>query len=87
MRSASEIKEKALQLGYSACGIIPAVAFDDYKKALEERIKSFPESAEFYKKQYNRITPPEGAKSIIVALRGYNHYKVPESLKPHIGYV
>jgi len=80
-----KIKEKALQLGYSGCGIIPAAIFEEYYKALDERIESFPESKEFYDSQYGRGTPPDGSKSIIVCVRGYNHYKIPEKLGKHIG--
>ena len=85
MCDSSQIKEKALQLGYSSCGIIPAMAFEEYRQALEQRIESFPESKEFYEKQFSRVTPPSDAKSIIVCVRGYNHYKIPDSLKSHIG--
>lgn len=85
MFDSTKIKEKALQLGYSACGIIPAIVFEEYQQSLAQRIKSFPWSKDFYEKQFNRITPPKDAKSIIVCVRGYNHYKIPDSLKPHIG--
>jgi len=82
---ATRIKEKASQLGFSGCGIIPAAIFDEYLKALDERIESFPGSKEFYESQRGRGTPPVEGKSIIVCVRGYNQYIVPEKLGKHVG--
>ncbi|MCL2378803.1 MAG: hypothetical protein FWC77_06730 [Defluviitaleaceae bacterium] len=81
----NKIKEKAVQLGYSGCGIIPAEIFEEYNKSLDERAKSFPESKEFYESQAGRAVPPANSKSIIVCVRGYNHYKIPPKLEKHIG--
>ncbi|MDR1804318.1 MAG: hypothetical protein LBQ94_12015 [Treponema sp.] len=78
---ASDIKQKALQLGYMACGVIPVSAVKEYTHFLDERVKSFPQSKELYeplRKQANHLL--EAAKSIIVCTRRYNKYKVPESL-------
>ena len=83
--SATSIKEKALQLGYSGCGIIPATTFEEYHKALDERIQNFPESKERYETLSAMANPPEGAKSIIVCIRGYSQYIIPDSIKKHIG--
>jgi len=85
MISAANIKEKALQLGYSRCGIIPAAVFEEYHKALDERSQTFPESKERYEALSTMVNPPDGAKSIIVCVRGYSHYKIPETIKKHIG--
>jgi len=75
-----EIKSKALQLGFTSCGVIPAAAFDEYEDYLNERVKSFPESLELYEPLYGSIQPPAAGKSIIVCTRRYNRYKVPEGL-------
>ena len=75
-----KIKRKALKLGYLACGIIPASDFPEYSESLDERVKSFPESAEFYKPLYEMAGRPEGAKSIVICTRRYNNYKIPDSL-------
>jgi epoxyqueuosine reductase len=82
-----DIKQKALQLGYIACGVIPVSAIKEYTQQLEERVKSFPESKELYEQLYSNANPPETAKSIIVCTRRYNRYKVPESLIGLIGKV
>jgi len=78
---ATDIKQKAMQLGYASCGIIPAVAFDEYKRHLDERTRIFPESKKHYEHMYGFVKLPESAKSIIVCLQRINRYKVPGSLK------
>jgi len=80
-----QIKEKALLLGFSSCGIIPAEPFHEYKKALDERIKTFPESENIYASLYDLVNPPADGKSIIVCISGYSHYKVPESMAKYVG--
>ena len=82
-----DIKQKALQLGYIACGVIPVSAIKEYTRQLDERVKSFPESKELYEQLYNNANPPETAKSIIVCTRRYSKYKVPGSLIGLIGKV
>ena len=79
--SVSDVKKKALQLGYSSCGIIPAKAFDEYAQYLDWRVKKFPGSKKFYERLYSFVTPNESAKSIIVCVGGITEYKVPDSLK------
>jgi epoxyqueuosine reductase len=83
--SAAAIKEKALQLGFDGCGIIPATTFDEYYKALDQRGEAFPESKERYEALRAMGAPPDGAKSIIVCVLGYNHYKIPHAIKNRIG--
>ena len=83
--TSEQIKEKALSLGYSACGIIPAEPFAEYKKALDERIAAFPQSKSSYKPLYGFVDPPESGKSIIVCIVGFNKYKVPRELAQYAG--
>ena len=83
--TAKQIKEKALQLGYTSCGIIPAEPFEEYRKSLDERIAAFPQSEEYYKPLYGMVNPPEGSKSIIVCTMGCTQYKIPEVLSKYIG--
>ena len=82
---AQDIKHMALQLGYTACGIIPSVSFDEYKQYLDERVNSFPESKKLYKPLYGLVKPPENSKSIIVCTWRYNRYKMPDHLDGVIG--
>ena len=85
--SSREIKQRALQLGYLACGIIPSNLFDEYKEYLDERVKAFPESRELYEFLYGNVRQPENAKSIVVCTQRYNKYKVPEKLAGLFGKV
>ena len=79
------IKEKALQVGYTACGIIPAKPFEEYRKSLDERIAAYPQSKKAYDDLAGLVNPPEGAKSIIVCVLGYSQYKTPKSLAKSMG--
>lgn len=81
----SEIKHKALQLGYLACGVLPANVFEEYTKHLDARVRSFPGSEALYEPFYDFAHPPDGAKSVIVCTRRYNGYKMPENLDGRIG--
>ena len=79
------IKNRAKELGFLGCGIIPAVAFNEYTRYLDERVKTFPESEGMYKPLYANANPIDNAKSIIVCTRAYNNYKIPDSLGTRIG--
>ena len=83
--TAAEIKRKALEMGYIACGIIPANAFDEYTQALDERGETFPASKEKYASFYAMAKQAEPAKSVIVCTQRYNKYSIPESLSRTIG--
>ena len=83
--STSEIKHKALQLGYLACRVIPANIFDEFSQRLDERVELFPESKELYKPLYSLARSQEGAQSVIVCTKRYNKYKTPDSLSGLIG--
>ena len=79
-----KIKQKAIEIGYLACGIIPTNAFDEYTQALDERIKEFPESEELYKEFYGFVNQPLEGKSVIVCTQRFNNYKPVESLEGRI---
>ena len=83
--STMEIKRKATQLGFLACGIIPSIAFDEYTQSLDDRLKAFPESKELYEPFYGFAAKNEAAKSIIVCTQRYNRYKIPENFNGVIG--
>ena len=83
--SSLEIKQRALDLGFLACGIIPTNIFHEFSHYLDERVKSFPQSKEFYKPMYDKAHQPENAKTIIVCTKRYNQYRVPDSLQGLIG--
>ena len=81
----AKIKQGAIKSGYSACGVIAASAFSEYIEYLDKRINSFPGSEELYRPLFSLAVQPENAESIIVCIRGYNRYSIPESLKGMIG--
>ncbi|MCL2007577.1 MAG: hypothetical protein FWG77_05775 [Treponema sp.] len=85
--SSKQIKEKANELGFLACGVIKANIFDDYKENLDKRIKSFPNSAKLHESLFNIVKQGDDAKSIIVFTQRHNMYKVPASLNNVIGKV
>jgi len=83
--NSTEIKKKALELGFADCGIIPAINFDEYKQSLDARIKAFPEAKEHYEELYGLVNPPKEAKSIIVCIIRLNKYKIPSCFDGKIG--
>jgi len=82
---ADKIKNKAAALGYSGCGIIPSDVFSDHEKYLNARADKFPGSKNLYEPLYEFIKPPDECRSIIVCVRGFTKYRLPESLNGRIG--
>ncbi|MCL2820160.1 MAG: hypothetical protein FWD38_04930 [Oscillospiraceae bacterium] len=80
-----KIKVKAEELGYTACGIIPAGSFTEFLTEIEKRSEMFPKTKEFYDIFRGMSTPPEGAESIVVCTQRMNKYRVPKELEPLYG--
>ena len=82
------IRDKALEMGYEACGIIKISAMSGFEQKLNERIERIPEANPMYQ-NYHRFAHPEAtypwAKSIIVCVRSHGKYKVPNNLEGLIG--
>lgn len=81
---ASQIKNAALNMGYEKCGIIKISAMSGYEEKLNERIKRVPEVKPYYKGFYRFAHLKEAypwAKSIVICVRKYGKYYVPEHLK------
>ena len=79
------IKQKARELDYVSCGIIPSAAFYEFEKYLNERAETYPESKHFYAPFREFTNPPGEGKSLIVCVRSQTRYKIPESLRGRIG--
>ena len=83
-----EIHDKALELGYSACGIIKTEAMRDYGAMLDKRVKRFP-ATQPYNSYFTKFSRPDEeepwAKSIIVCAGRYGKYKIPEELQGRTG--
>lgn len=83
-----KIRELALRWSYVACGIARAERFREYEEALDERIRLFPETAPLYGALRSHADPfrdAPWARSIVVCLRWYGRYDLPEGLVGHIG--
>ena len=85
MMLSQKIKNKAAELGYTGCGIIPADAFTEYINEIDKRSGLFPQSKEYYDDLRGFGIPPENSKSIIVCTQRYNRFEVPEASKPFYG--
>lgn len=82
------IEEKCYEFGYEKCGIVRIQDLTGYDKHLMERIDKVPESKMFYQNLSRLTNLPEQypwAKSVIVAVSNFGHYKIPEHLKGYIG--
>ena len=85
-----KIKDKAYELGYDLCGIIEAKSFKEFNDFLKIRVEKFPKSTQLYKSLFSLGQPLEKApwaKSIIVGIRRYNKYKIPNELNKLFGKV
>lgn len=80
-----KIKDKAKELGYLKCGIIPVTVFDGFFQELDNRSELFPNSKKHYDTYREWTSLPEGSKSVVVCSQRYNRYTVPKSLEAFIG--
>jgi len=84
----SQIRDLAQSVGYAVCRFTTAAPFEDYRQALEDRMRRFPEAADLYAAMRGRVDPCGNApwvRSIIVAVRHYGKYALPSGLVGHIG--
>ncbi len=82
------IKKIALDCGYSACGITGIELFQEFNQVLHERISRFPDVAQLYiplieKMDFHSSAP--WAHSIIVCIRRYGKYIIPNGLDAYFG--
>lgn len=85
-----KIKAKARELGYDACGIIEAGGFEEFTSQLNTRSDLFPHASSFYDNLRKLASPQdqvEWAKSVVVCVRRYDKYKIPEGLDQFFGKV
>jgi epoxyqueuosine reductase len=85
-----KIRNKALELGFEACGIIRVDSVQEYANKLDERMEVFPESKSIYNALgLSKLAFPQKnydwAKSIIVCVRRYGKYKIPPTIDNYIG--
>lgn len=87
MKTAEEIVQRAIALGYDKCGVILLDKMKGYEKRLEERMAYFPENRKRYEKfrafSHMEETYP-WAKAVVVCSFWYGKYRIPERLQGHI---
>ena len=85
--SAAEIVEKAIELGYDKCGMIPVEMMRGYEAKLEERMEHFPETRRKYE-GFRKFAYPEKefpwAKAIVIVSFWYGKYRIPAAVRGHI---
>ncbi len=85
--SAAEIVEKAIELGYDKCGIIPVEMMRGYEARLEERMEHFPETRRKYE-GFRKFAHPEKEfpweKAIVIVSFWYGKYRIPDAVRGHV---
>jgi len=85
---AVKIRNEALKMGYEKCGIISVSDMEGYEDKLNERIERIPES-EPYIEGFRSFAHLQAlypwAKSVVVCVRRYGKYRIPEHLQGLIG--
>lgn len=82
------IHDKAIELGYTACGIVKACDMRGYEDMINKRVETFPETQQYYSNFAGYANPEDNrpwVKSIIVCAGRYGKYKIPEELQGRIG--
>jgi epoxyqueuosine reductase len=80
----AQIKSAALNMGYEKCGIIKISDMSDYEEKLNERIERVPEVKPYYEEFYGFARLQETypwVKSVVICVRHYGKYSIPEHLK------
>jgi len=83
-----DIKDKAIGLGFSKCGMISVDSVKGYKERMDQRVAAFPQSAPMYY-QFAYFADVRQkipwARSLVVCVHEYGKYRIPETLKGRIG--
>lgn len=80
---AKEIHETAISLGYEKCGIIAVNELRGYVEKLTARIRRFPDTKVKLNDFFRFANPEEKypwVKSVVICVRRYGKYKIPERL-------
>ncbi|MDD3404223.1 MAG: hypothetical protein PHQ72_12880 [Hespellia sp.] len=82
--NALDIVNKAVELGFDKCGIIPVEMMAGYEEKLNERIEHFPQTKEKYSafRSFSHLQDNyPWAKAVVVCSFWYGKYRIPEELK------
>lgn len=86
--TATAIREKALALGYDACGIVPVGEMRGYGDKVAERLERFPGSKAFLERLKAHAEPEKAvpwAKSVVICSVWTGGYRIPENVRGRIG--
>ncbi|MFC1712321.1 epoxyqueuosine reductase [Candidatus Poribacteria bacterium] len=85
----ARIRELAKLAGFVDCGITTTEPFDEFRVAIQERMERFPEAAHLYapvaKRMIDSSLSAPWANSIVVCIRRYGKYHLPDGIAGHIG--
>ncbi len=84
----TQIRELARSVGYVDCRFTTVEPFEDYREAIEDRMRRFPEAAGLYAGMLGRSDPratAPWARAVVVGVREYGKYALPPGLTGHIG--
>lgn len=85
--TAADIVNKALELGFDKCGIIPVEMMRGYEDRLDERIRHFPQTKEKYNslRSFSHLqTEYPWAKAIVILSFWYGKYRIPDDLQDRV---
>lgn len=85
--NALDIVNKAIELGYDKCGIIPVERMYGYEEKLEERIERFPqtkETQEAFRRFAHLKDNYHWASSVVICSFWYGKYCIPDELQGRI---
>ena len=85
--TASDIVDKAIELGFDNCGIIPVDMMCGYEVKLEERIERFPQTREKYESFRSSAHLPNmypWAKAVVIASFWYGKYHIPNGVQDRV---
>lgn len=83
MVAAARLVEKAVELGYDKCGIVPLERMAGYARHLDRRMRDFPETRTRYEKFHAFAVPQKQypwARSVVICSFWYGTYRIPENL-------
>lgn len=86
--SVTTIKRLAAEAGYASCGVTSTEPFREFENALRDRMRWFPEAAHLYAALSEKLDHPTSApwaRSIIVCVRRYGKYAIPNGLDAYFG--
>ena len=83
-----DVRKLAIDAGFSDCGFTSLEPFTDYEEQVKARAAADADGASRYFGMLHRARPADKrawGRTIVVCIRRYGKYKLPEELVGHIG--